>query len=101
MNFYIICIKIKASTNLNVIFKEFLQKYSLRFQQYTAHFTVYIISELKQGKGYKVKYNPPPEGTPKGGGLYLTVYPESSPYISIIMVMIPQITLLTIRPVTT
>ena len=45
------------------------------------------VSVLGQDKGYTVKYNPlpegvlraKPEGTPEGKGLYLTVYPESSP----------------------
>ena len=45
--------------------------------------------------GYTVKHSPLPQGTPKGKGLYLTVYPELSLYIDsilfliIIMVMIP------------
>ena len=51
--------------------------------------TVYV---LGQDKGYTVKYNPLPlpfsraksEGTPKGKGLYLTVYPELSPNTDII-----------------
>ena len=35
------------------------------------------MSVLGRDKGYTVKYNPLPEGTPEGKGLYLTVYPES------------------------
>ena len=42
--------------------------------------TVFI---LGREKGYTVKYNILPEGvpdaTPEGKGIYLTVYPESSP----------------------
>ena len=34
---------------------------------------------LKGDEGYTVKYNPLPEGTPEGKGLYLTLYPELSP----------------------
>ena len=37
------------------------------------------VSVLGRDEGYTVKYSPPPEGTPKGEGLYLTVYSESSP----------------------
>ena len=41
------------------------------------------VSVLGQDEGYTVKYSPPPErvpeGTPKGVGLYLTVYPSSCP----------------------
>ena len=44
-------------------------------------------SVLGQGEGNTVKNNPLPEGvpkgTPEGKGLYLTVYPESSPYTGI------------------
>ena len=45
------------------------------------------VSVLGQEEGYTVKYNPLPEGVPKGEAqgnswkqrVYLTVYPESSP----------------------
>ena len=39
-----------------------------------------IVSVLGREEGYPVKYTPPPEG----GGVYLTVYPESSPNTDII-----------------
>ena len=46
------------------------------------------VSVLGRDEGYTVKYNPlpegVPEGTPEGKGLYLTVYPESSPNTDII-----------------
>ena len=42
------------------------------------------VSVLGQEEGFTVKYTPSPEGvpegTPKGKGVYLTVYPELSPY---------------------
>ena len=47
-----------------------------------------------------------PEGIPKGGGLYLTVYPESNPntgsisFLRIILVMIASLISLTICPYT-
>ena len=52
----------------------------------------YTVSVLGQDEGYTVKYNPLPEGvpegegqgSPEGKGLYLTVYPESSPNTDII-----------------
>ena len=37
----------------------------------------YIVSVLGREEGYMVKYNP--HGTPEGKGVFLTVYPESSP----------------------
>ena len=37
------------------------------------------VSVLGQDEGYMVKYNPLPEGTPEGKGLYLTVYPQLRP----------------------
>ena len=37
------------------------------------------VSVLGLDTGYTVKYSPSLEGTPKGRGLYLTVYPKSSP----------------------
>ena len=37
------------------------------------------VSVLGREEGYTVKYTPSPEGTPEGKGVYLTVYPESSP----------------------
>ena len=40
---------------------------------------LHTLSVLGRDKGYTVKYSPLPEGTPEGGGLYSTVYPESSP----------------------
>ena len=45
---------------------------------------MYTVSVLGRDKGYTFKYNPLPEGTPKGKGLYLTVYLESSPNTDII-----------------
>ena len=43
---------------------------------------------LGREEGFTVKYTPPSEGvtegTPEGGGVYLTVYPESSPNTDII-----------------
>ena len=42
------------------------------------------VSKLGQDEGYKVKYSPSHEGTPKGKRLYLTVHPESSPNTDII-----------------
>ena len=41
--------------------------------------TVHTVSILGRDEGYTVKYTPSPEGVPKGEGLFLTVYPESSP----------------------
>ena len=47
-----------------------------------------FVSLLVRDKGDTVKYNPSsegvPEGTPEGEGLYLTVYPESSPNTDVI-----------------
>ena len=43
-----------------------------------------IVSVLGRDEGYMVKYNPLPEGVPEGEGLYLTIYPESSPHTDII-----------------
>ena len=48
---------------------------------------MYIVSVLGQDKGCTVKFTPSPEGvpkakpegTPEGKGMYLNVYPESSP----------------------
>ena len=37
------------------------------------------VSVLGQEERYTVKYTPLPEGAPEGEGVYLTVYPESSP----------------------
>ena len=37
------------------------------------------VSILGRDKGYTVKYTPSPEGVPKGQGVYLTVYTNSSP----------------------
>ena len=34
---------------------------------------------LGQEEGYTVKYSPSLEGAPESEGLYLTIYPESSP----------------------
>ena len=54
------------------------------------------VSVLGQDEGYTVKYSPPPEGTPEGGQLYLTVNPELSPntdsisFLRIIMIIIPS-----------
>ena len=54
---------------------------------------MYTVSVLGRDERYMVKSNPLPEGvvprakpkgTPKGKGLYLTVYPESSPKTDII-----------------
>ena len=52
------------------------------------------VSVLGQEEGYMVKYTPPPEGvpegeakpegTPEGGGVYLTVNPESSLYTDLL-----------------
>ena len=50
------------------------------------------ISVLGREEGYAIKYTLPPEGvsegealgTPEGGGVYLTVYLESSPNTDII-----------------
>ena len=47
----------------------------------------YIVSVLGSEEGYTIKYIPSPEGvskgkvqqTSEGKGVYLTVYPESSP----------------------
>ena len=47
----------------------------------------YTVSVLGRDEGYTVKYTPSPEGVPEGEaegtlegeGVYLTVYPESSP----------------------
>ena len=39
----------------------------------------YFVSVLGRDEGYTVKYTPSPEGVPKGKGVFLTVYPESSP----------------------
>ena len=52
----------------------------------------YTVSLIGRDKGYTVKYNPllkefpraKPEGIPEGEGLYLTVYPKSSPNTDII-----------------
>ena len=43
------------------------------------------VSVLGREEGYTVKYNPLPEGK----GLYLTVYPESSPNTEIISLTNP------------
>ena len=44
---------------------------------------MFTVSVLGREEGYTVKYTPlpegVPEGTPEGEGVYLTVYPESSP----------------------
>ena len=49
---------------------------------------LFLISVLGREEGCTVKYSPThegvPEGTPEGGGVYLTVYPESSPNTDII-----------------
>ena len=49
---------------------------------------VFTVSVLGREGGYTVKYNPlpegVPEGTPKGKGLYLIVYPKFSPNTDII-----------------
>ena len=53
---------------------------------------IYCIRIRTRRGGYTVKYNPLPEevpeseaeGTPEGNGLYLTVYPETSPNTDII-----------------
>ena len=64
------------------------------------------VSVLGRDEGYTVKYSPPPEGTPKGGGLNLTVYPVLNPntgsisFLRIIMLMNPSIISLTISPYT-
>ena len=52
----------------------------------------YTVSVLGRDEGYTVKYNPfsegvpegEAEGIPEGKGLYLTVYPDSSPNTDII-----------------
>ena len=51
----------------------------------------YMVSVLGREEGYTIKYTPPPEfprvkpeGTPEGGGVYLTVYPEPSPNTDIL-----------------
>ena len=46
----------------------------------------YIVSVLGREEEYTVKFTPPPEGVPEGegGGVYSTVYPESSPNTDII-----------------
>ena len=49
---------------------------SLSYNVYHPLYTVFV---LGRDKGYTAKYNPLPEGTPEGKGLYLTVYPKSSP----------------------
>ena len=56
------------------------------------YFSRDIVSVLGPEEGYTVKYTPPPEGVPEGeargtpevGGVYLTVYPASSPNMDII-----------------
>ena len=45
---------------------------------------LYIVCILGRDEGYTIKYSPsseevPKDKAPKGEGLYLTVYPESSP----------------------
>ena len=42
----------------------------------------YIVSVLGREEGYTPEGVP--EGTPEGGGVYLTVYPESSPNADIV-----------------
>ena len=70
------------------------------------HFYYYTVSVLGRDKICTVKYRRPPEGTPKGGQLYLTLYPESSPntgsisFLRIIILMIPSLISFTISPYT-
>ena len=75
----------------------FLQKaYSNESQHRSQTADENYVSVLGRDEGYTVKYSPLPEGTPEGGGLYLTVYPESSPnmgsisFLRIIMIMMPS-----------
>ena len=67
--------------------------------------TLYCI-RIRTRQGMRECPRAKPEGTPEGGGLYLTVYPESSPntgsitFLRIIMLMIPTLFALTISPYT-
>ena len=65
-------------------------------RSFPANSTTDTVSVLGQDEGYTVKYSPPPEGFFEGGGLYLTVYPQSSPntgsisFLRIIIIKIPS-----------
>ena len=52
--------------------------------QYNVYLPLYTVFVLGWDEGYMVKYNPLPQGTPEGKGLYLPVYPESSPNTDIV-----------------
>ena len=66
--------------------------YTIFFKNKLSQLSPNTVSVLGRDEGYTVKYNPllegilraKPEGTPKGKGLYLTIYPESGPNTDII-----------------
>ena len=68
----------------------YVRKHRKTYLKYNALYLVHsTVSVLRREKGYTVKYNLLPEGvpdaTPEGKGIYLTVYPESSPNADIIL----------------